>query len=78
MLNIMEMIETIKAAAAMMSDREMTLAVSALCVATASMVWSMILLVRVAVDYYGFRRRSSSYSTNVHGVARSIGGAAEE
>jgi hypothetical protein len=50
---------------AMTSDRVLALAVAALCVAAASMVWSIVMIVRVAVDGYGFRKRSSISSTNV-------------
>lgn len=49
---------------AMTSDRVLALAVAALCVAAASMVWSIVMIVRVAVDGYGFRKRSSISSTN--------------
>jgi len=61
----METTETVSAVMAMTSDRVMALAVAALCVAAASMVWSIVMIVRVAVDGYGFRKRSSISSTNV-------------
>ena len=61
----MEITETTSAVVASISERGTLVATVALCVAAANIVWSSIMIWRVASDYYGFKRRSSISSTNV-------------